>query len=315
MAGGVLCTGNCVFDILVRPVDRLSWGATTWVENIELHLGGNGANTSYTLARLGTPVRLLSSVGRDSLGDELVSRLRAAGVDTEFVSRSAAPTPATVALVNSAGDRLLLHRPGASAEAFPGLIEFTPSIVEGISHYHLANVFALPSFRPHAAETLHRVREAGLSTSLDTGWDALGRWIEDLGPCLQWLDLLFVNEDEARMLTGNTDPAEAAEALIRLGAREVIVKLGRRGCAVFSRDGDIRVPGFHVEVTDTTGAGDCFAGAYLAARQRGCPRQEAARVANAAGALAVRQLGASEALPSWEEMLEWMVAAKTSRQE
>ena len=119
---GVLCVGNIVFDVLVRPVDRLDWGTTTWVEAIEQHLGGNGANTSSALARLGVPVRLLGTIGNDTPGDQLLAALRAAGVDTAHMSRSDAPTPTTVALVNSAGERLFLHRPQIRlrTDPFPG---------------------------------------------------------------------------------------------------------------------------------------------------------------------------------------------------
>ena len=52
LSGGVLCAGNIVYDILVRPVEEIRWGATTWVERIEPHLGGNGASTAVTLGRL-----------------------------------------------------------------------------------------------------------------------------------------------------------------------------------------------------------------------------------------------------------------------
>jgi sugar/nucleoside kinase (ribokinase family) len=303
---GVLTTGNIVLDILARPVDRVMWGTTAWVDTIEQHMGGNGANTSYALARLGVPSRLESVLGNDPPGDLLLARLNGAGVDTAFVRRSEVPTPATVVLVNLAGERLFLHQPGACSVAFGGPVDFTPSLVAGVSHYHLANVFALPAFRPHAAESLRRAREQGLSVSLDTGWDARGRWLEDVRPCLPHLDLLFVNEDEARMLAGERETANAAAALIRMGARKVVVKRGELGCAVYSAQSSFQAPAFAVEVVDTTGAGDCFVGGYLAAIQRGCSDETAAAFANAVGALAVRQLGAAEALLSWQETEAWM---------
>lgn len=303
---GVLCSGNIVHDILVRPVDRLNWGTTTWVDSIEPHLGGNGASTSFTLGKLGVPVRLLGMVGQDAFGDQLLARLHGAGVDTRGIMRSAAPTAATVALVNTDGNRLFLHRPGSSGEAFRAPVEFTPGLVDGVSHYHLANVFALPSMRPHAAETLRRARSAALTTSLDAGWDARGRWLEDLGPCLPHVDILFVNESEARMLSGLDGVAQAAAALQRLGAQVVVVKLGAAGCAVYSASGEFHVPGFEVAAVDTTGAGDCFVGGYIAAVCRDLPHEEAARFANAAGALSVQKLGATAGILSWQETEAWM---------
>jgi sugar/nucleoside kinase (ribokinase family) len=307
---GVLCTGNIVFDMLVHPVDQLRWGATTWVETVGQSMGGNGANTSYALACLGVPVRLLSMVGDDHFGDEMLSGLRVAGVDTRSVIRTRGATPSTIVLVRSDGNRLFLHKPGISREAFPEPVEFTPQLLHGVSLYHLANPFALPVFRAHAAETLRRARAAGLQTSLDAAWDSRGKWIEDLGPCLPNVDVLFVNEEESRMLTGLDDAHEAAKVLREAGAGTVVVKLGAKGCAVFSSSEELRVPAFEIDVLDTTGAGDCFAGAYLAALQRGCAAGEAARIANAAGALSVRRVGAVGGLLSWEDTHEWMRTAR-----
>ena len=71
--GGVLCCGSVVADILVQPVDEPGWGKTTWVHNLELNLGGNGANTAYTLGKLGTPVRLLSAIGPDDFGNDILA--------------------------------------------------------------------------------------------------------------------------------------------------------------------------------------------------------------------------------------------------
>ena len=311
---GVLCTGNIVIDTLVHPVDQLRWGATTWVEMIGHSMGGNGANTSYALARLGVPVRLLSTVGDDRYGDEMLAGLRSAGVDTRSITSVRGATATTIALINSAGDRLFLHKPGVNREALPEPVEFTPWLLQGVSYFHLANPFALPAFRPHAAETLRRARAAGLMTSLDAAWDSLGRWLEELGPCLANVDLLFVNQQEAHMLTGLDDPLDGAKALHAAGARTVVVKLGALGCMVLSRGGSFQVPAFEVDTLDTTGAGDCFAGGFLAAIQRGYTEVEAARLANAVGALSVRRVGAVAGLLSWEETEEWMSMTKVRSQ-
>jgi sugar/nucleoside kinase (ribokinase family) len=191
-------------------------------------------------------------------------------------------------------------------EAFSEPIEFAGELIEGVSHFHLANPFALPRMRLHAAECLRRARAAGLSTSLDTAWDALGRWLEDLGPCLPLVDVLFANAEEARRLAGRADLAEAAAELRRLGAGVVVVKQGAGGCVVFSRQSEVHVPGFVVQAVDTTGAGDCFVGGYLAALQGGMNHPESARVANAAGALSASRLGATRGLLDWDETLAWI---------
>lgn len=307
MAGsGVLCSGAIIYDTLVRAYDDSPWGTTSFVDTIEPHPGGNGANTSLALAALGVPVRLLGAVGRDEPGRFVLDALRRAGVDTGAIALTAAPTAATIALVNSAGSRKFLHRLGASADAFAGGIEFTPDLLEGMSHYHLASLFILPQLRRQAYATLERARAAGLTTSFDTNWDPAGRWMEDVGPCLQHLDFVFLNEDEARMTTGADTPAGAAASLLANGARTAVIKLGPRGCAIFTSEREFHCPAFPVEVKDTTGAGDTFVAGFLAARLEGADLPEAGRFANAAGALNVQQIGGSARIPSYAGIQEWM---------
>lgn len=303
---GVLCTGNIVFDLLVRPVDRMEWGTSTWVDSLEQSLGGNGGTTCYTLARLGTPVRLISLIGSDSFGDLLVSKLHDAGVDISRIGRCATPTAASIALVNSKGERLFLHRPGSSSAAFSEPCEFDASLIGGLSHYHLANYCGLPRLRPQAAEFLRRAKTARLTTSLDTGWDSKGRWMEDLGPCLPYTDILFANEDEARHFSGDNSPEKSARFLLEHGAASVVIKLGGQGCLVLSGDSEIHSPAFPVEALDSTGAGDCFVGGFLAALHRGKSLADAARFANAVAGLSVQRLGAIAGLRSYEETLQWM---------
>jgi sugar/nucleoside kinase (ribokinase family) len=283
-----------VHDVLVRPVDRLEFERTVWVEDVCASLGGNGANTAYTLARLGVRAHLASSAGRDRRGDELVNTLNEAGVDTAAVTRSELPTSTTVVLVRADGARTFLNRPGSSAEDFP--IE----LPGGCSHFHLANVFTLPLVRKRAGEIMARARAAGMTTSLDTGWDALGEWTDVIDPALPHTDLLFANHNEAERLSRGS----GVDYFLERGVGLVITKLGAQGCLVNKAS----IPGFTVNVIDTTGAGDCFAGGFLAALHRAMPIAKAARFANAVGALSVQELGAIAGVRSFEETLEWMHA-------
>ena len=315
---GVLCCGSIVLDIMVRPVEQFQWGTTTWVETVEMNLGGNGANTAYTLGMLGAPARLLGMVGRDAFGEQAVSILTRGVVDLSFLGRSEAPTTASVCPVNAAGNRLFLQRVGSSVEVFPEPIEFGAAMMAGMSHFHLANPFALPRMRGRAPESLRRAREAGLTISIDTGWDARGRWMEDMEGCLPYTDLLFMNQDDSgACCRAAGDPGRAAERMRESGASDVVIKLGAEGCAVFTADGETRVPGFVVEAVDTTGAGDCFAGGFLAALSEGRSYAEAARFANAVGALCVEKLGAINGIRTRAETEEWlrerMAAAEEER--
>jgi len=303
MIPGVITTGNIVIDVLTRPVDEITWGGTRWVESIEQTLGGNGANTSAALGKLGVPVRLLGAVGRDAFGDAALERLRQCGVDTSSIERLNASTATTVGLVRSDGARAFLHHPGVSRLFLSESREFTPS--RSFTHFHIGNPFALVHLRTQAETLLKQARAASMRTSLDTAWDALGEWMKVLTPCLPLTDILFTNEDEARMLTGSNDPDTAAERLRANGASTIVLKLGARGCVLFDGNTRHQLPAFDVEVIDTTGAGDCFAGGFLAAIQRGITLPHAARFANAVGALNVQSLGGTSGLLDWDATVQW----------
>lgn len=304
----MLCAGNVLVDILTRPIAEVRWDATTWVDDVIQSLGGNGSNTSFALATLGARVRLMGLVGDDPFGAYCREVLSGAGADLSLVGTSRESTACSVVLVRPDGARALLHRPGASREAFPEPVRFTPDVVAGCTHFHLANVYGLPLLRRHAGETLASARAAGLTTSLDTGWDARGEWLPVAAPCFEHLDLLFANRDEARMLSGTDDPREAARFFQARGVRTVIVKLGGQGCAIFSPGLECQIPAFPVTVVDTTGAGDCFAGGFLAARERGWSLEASARFANATGALSVQSLGSTTGLLSFEKTEAWMAS-------
>ena len=301
---GLLCSGNIVVDRILWPVNGIRWGASVWVKPFVRSLGGNGANTAYAAAKMGTPVRLLGMVGEDEDGKFARDVLESAGVDLTGLQTGADSTAATVALVNDSGERCFLHSPGVSQIVFDGPIEFTPELAQNCSHYHLASPFSLPKQRPHLEETLRRAKAAGLQTSVDTQWDSHGGWMRDLAPSLPFVDLLFVNQLEAQMLTDCSDPSAAAHSLQRKGASIVVIKLGAEGCGVFAGEDENFSPAFDLPVVDTTGAGDCFVGAFLASLMRGSDFQTSATLANAAAGLSIGELGSSPGVPDLNSALE-----------
>lgn len=289
----ILVVGNLVLDLLGWPVEDIRWDGTVWVDQFTRSVGGNGANTSYALARLGTDVALAGAVGKDAEGAELLEILEKVGVDVSRVKRVAQPTPTTMGLVRKTGSRAFVHRPGASRVALDKVIP-----MRGFNHLHVANPFGVPALRKLAPAFLARARKAGMTTSMDTGWDSRGEWGAVVLPCLEHVDVLFVNEEEARLITGARNWQAAVK---RLPAQHVIVKRGCQGAVV---DG-VPVPGYAVEAMDTTGAGDVFAGAFLAAWTRGYSHEQAADFANAAAAMSVTALGSIAGVRNFKQTLRW----------
>jgi sugar/nucleoside kinase (ribokinase family) len=312
ISGEVVVAGNLVEDVVARPVGEIAWGATAWVESIEHHLGGNGANTSFTLATLGVPVRLRGAVGKDEAGGRVLAMLASAGVNLDSIDRRDAPTASTVVLVAEGGSRSFLHAPGVSREVF-----FEPGDFSGKpGHFHLANIFSLPHMRRTGPETLARAVRAGWSTSLDTGHDTKNEWMTVLGPCLEHIGILFANEAEARRISGQVELRAAARVFLDRGVKTVVIKRGGDGCAVFDGPREVWASGFAVQAVDTTGAGDCFTGGFLAGLYKGGTMVDAARLGNACGALSASRMGSvsglSQGLNAYHETIRWIEQNSTN---
>jgi sugar/nucleoside kinase (ribokinase family) len=308
---GVLCAGALVLDTLVRPFEALKWGTTVLVDTVESRIGGSAANTARALGILEVPVRVVAFLGTDEAANAIRQEMTRCAVDISGVETASLPTPQTIVLINSAGERQFLHRSGCSDTAFSDGLRFTPELVRGIGHFHLASLFVVPHLRRKAPSMLRAAREAGLTTSLDTCWDPRGEWMNVLDPCLPELDILFMNEDEALQIAAGKSFVTMVRTILEQGTRAIVLKRGREGCSVFTSSGDITCPGYEVEVQDTTGAGDCFVAGFLAAHLEGASPERAGHTGNAAGALSVQCIGAVEGLLPRPKFDEWM--ARTPR--
>ncbi len=308
MLPGIYCTGNIVLDTLVRPVEGMPpWGTTTFVESISAHLGGNGAGSSYAAGMMGVPVKLAGAVGNDQPGSFLRERLRSAGVDLSHLHvYDDTATAVTVGMVHPQGERLFFHDLGACGRFSLEEIPFTPEAVEGCSFFHYASIFCLPALRDNAREVLERASQAGLRTSLDLDWDATGRWLDDLGPLCPLIELLFLNKQEAQMLSGLEEPEAVGLFFLDRGVQTVVLKMGEHGCAVFTKDDEFRLPAYSVPVKDTTGAGDCFCGGFLAGLCRGFSLREAARLGNAVAAHGIQRVGNTDGVVDYETTRRWI---------
>jgi sugar/nucleoside kinase (ribokinase family) len=227
-------------------------------------------------------------------------------VDMSCIETVEEPSPQTIVLVNSNGDRQFLHRRGCSDIAFRSGLSFTPERVSGIGHFHVASLFVVPHLRTQAPSMLREARKRGLTTSLDTSWDPEGEWMTILEPCLPHLDILFMNEDEAVHIAAGSTIEALAHAAIGRGTGLVAIKQGHLGCRIYTASQQASCPAFEVEARDTTGAGDCFVAGFLAAYLDGASTEHAGLMGNASGALSVQQVGAVEGLLPRSEQQAWI---------
>ena len=295
-ASSLLVFGDLNMDMIGRVDAWPAPGGECLCPKLELHCGGVGANCALAIVPWGINVRLFGCVGQDRFGDLLLETLRKTGVDIGGVQRSSrALTGLLYINVTRDGQRTFFGSRGANQ--FMGPPKVPASWLRSCAAAHLVGYsFLNPGPEKMARRILRQFHSCGKLVSLDVGMEPCKRIPKKILRLLPHVDLLFVSSDEAASLTGRSNPREAFLRFERAGAKEIVMKLGKRGCLI--SDGGIlrEVPSFAVQVVDSTGAGDAFTAAFLQARLRGWSPREAALVANAAGAAAASRVGAGTML-------------------
>ncbi|MFH8449826.1 carbohydrate kinase family protein [Streptomyces fungicidicus] len=292
-SGALLVVGDVITDVVARHRGPLAPGTDT-AASIRTVPGGAGANVACWAAYRGTAeVRLLGRVGADAAAWH-ERELAARGVRPLLVVDGRAPTGTVICLVDgdAAAERTFLTDSGASLRLEPA--DWSDAFLDGVARLHLSGylLFAEPS-REFVAVASKAARARGVPVSLDP---ASAGFLARLGAdrflsLVDGVDVLLPSRDEACLLTGLPDVADAAARLSR-HVPLVVAKQGAEG-ALLARSGEVyaRVPAEPVTPRDTTGAGDAFTGAFLAALLAGAGPEQAAREGCRAGARAVGRTG------------------------
>lgn len=295
--GALLVVGEVVTDVVALHEGPLDPHTDT-PARITLRPGGAGANVAAWAAAGGAGVRLLARAGADSAAWHR-AELRAAGVVPHLVVDPEAPTAVVISLVDARAERTLVTDGGAAVRLGPE--DWDDALLAGVARLHFSGYQLLTApGRRLAALVVPAARAAGVRLSADP---ASAGFIRRAGPAaaraaFAGAGLLLPNHAEAGLLAGTADPVTAAERLSAVQG-EAVVTLGAQG-AVVAVGGRLlaRVPGVPgVAAVDSTGAGDAFAGALLAARLAGADPVEAARAGCRAGAAAVALVGARPPVP------------------
>jgi len=306
----VSCIGVITADIFAKPVEALPQkGLLGKVDQIQLSVGGCASNAAIALGKLGARAQLFGRLGEDSFGRFVKGEIENAGVNTDGLCiAGGAQTSSSVVAVNADGERSILHCFGANAKF--GLADIDFEKIRRAPVLFVAGSFLLPSFDGEGASELLKMAGAeGILCCLDTAWDPSGAWMDKLCGCLPHLDWFMPSYEEAVMLSGgNKNPEEIAEAFVSLGAKNIVIKLGAKGCYVKPQNG----AGFSrntygdVPVADTSGAGDSFCAGFIFGLSKGWAPERCAQFANAAGSMCVMQMGTTAGIKSADETLAFI---------
>lgn len=308
----VLCLGIMVADVVARPVRELpARGRLVLADQMELHSGGCAVNTAIALAKLGLSAGVMGKVGQDGFGDFILRELERYGLEVSGVKRTPeANTSATMVLVEPDGERRFIHCLGANAELVEEDLNWR--LIEGSRILHIAGSLVMPGIDGlPTADILRRAHERGVITALDTVWDAKGRWLEVIEPCLPHIDYFLPSLEEARMITSLHAPSEIALFFLDRGVGVVALKMGEEGCYLRSPDEELRIPAYDVVGIDTTGAGDAFVAGFLTGVVKGWDLKQTGYLANAVGALCITAIGATTGVRSFDETLRFIEETPT----
>ncbi len=300
----IFVLGSLNVDFVQRVPRMPALGETLEGENLEIFLGGKGANQACAAARLGGRVQMAGKVGGDAFGERLKRELESAGVDTRLVAQASSPSGTAMIFVLPNGENAIVISAGANAEVS---VDFA---LHAIADAEAGDIVMAQLETP--LESVEAAMKACFKKRVMTMLDpAPARPLGD--DLLSCVSILTPNQTEAALLVGdrrvpgNASEAEsAARTLQARGAHTVIVKMGSKGCIVATGTETHYKAGYRVDVKDTTAAGDTFNGALAAALARGASIDEAADFANAAAALSVTKIGASSSVPLFSEVEEFL---------
>ncbi len=292
----ILIVGSINMDLVVRSPHMPGPGETILGKGFSTSPGGKGANQAVAAARLGANVSMVGRVGDDAFGGELVENMKAEGIDCEHVRVTEnTPTGVAVIVVDGNGENSIVVASGANYRLTPDDIFPRSELFDRADVVLLQLELPLPTVRAAAG----LARRHGCKIVLDPA-PAPACMPDDLCE----VDVLSPNVSEAELITGSKTGEERADRnigldLVARGAKSVVLKLGSRGSLVVTSEGQFaRVGAYKVDIVDTTAAGDAFTAALAVAIAEGTSLPEAARFANAAGALACASLGAQTAMPT-----------------
>ena len=302
----VLSLGIYVVDVLGRPIDQFpEKGKLALFDELEIHTGGCANNTAIALTRLGVSAGAMGKVGTDAFGDLILQGLVDNGIDTAGMQQDAsASTSFTFVAVASDGERTFYHYIGANGELCEADLNW--EVIKSVKILHIAGALVMPRFDGvPMANVLREAKTLGITTSLDTAYDATGRWMETLEPCLPYVDMFMPSIVEAQHLTGLSGYREIVQFLRRnYGIHTIVIKMGENGSYASTPEAEYIAPAYPVNAVDATGAGDAYVAGFLAGTIMGWDLKATAELASATGAACVTAIGTTAGIQNLEETLK-----------
>lgn len=289
----IVVVGSLNMDLVARAPALPKPGETVLGDDFVTVPGGKGANQAIAAARLGADITFIGRIGADAFGETLRAALVADGIDVRHVQRTAEVSSGVALIVVAAtGENAICVASGANGRLAPADVRAAEAAFADAQVCLLQLEIPLKT----AVQAVQLAERYGVEVVLDPAPAPVAL------PAELWnVTALSPNESEAARLLGLRTPSGAvdiARALHARGPQAIVLKRGVQGTCVYDAAGEIEIAAHTVEVVDSTAAGDAFTAGLAVARAEGASWGDAARFANAAGALACTQFGAQPSAPT-----------------
>lgn len=255
-------------------------------------LGSSSAIVAHNAATLGARVAFTTLIGPDEFGLLALDQLRAAGVDVSHTGKHKSIATGITLLLPHGDQRHILTFPGTIPELTVGDLDF--DFLLQSRHFHLSSLYLQRGLHAGLPDLLRRLKEAGLTISLDTNDDPDDRWGAPLLEVLPYVDIFLPNEDEICRMTHSSNLDDAAR-MLPVKPPAIVVKRGSKGARVYQRGQATDVAPLTIVSKDTIGAGDSFDAGFLRAYLSTRDIVTCARSGNITGALSTQASGGTEA--------------------
>jgi sugar/nucleoside kinase (ribokinase family) len=277
------------------------------VDSAALTIGSSSAIFACGAARLGLRVAFIGVCGEDVFGRFMLAEMQKRNVDvSNVILRPDGQTGLSVILNQpfdyAQGERAILTHLGLMADL--GALDIPDRLLRQSRHLHVGSYFLQTKLQPDLPLLFQRAHSLGLTTSLDTNYDPSEKWI-GFNELLSATDIFLPNKTEALSITQSADLESAARDLANK-SKLVVIKLGRDGAALRTKDKMILIPSIPVNIVDTIGAGDAFDAGFLYGYLNDWGLEKSLQLAIACGALSTQAAGGTGAQPALDEALSFL---------
>jgi ribokinase len=300
----IVVVGSLNMDLVVRMPQIPRPGETLLGGVFKTFPGGKGANQAVAAARLGAHVTMIGCVGGDAFGQEMRDTLTAEGIDTTHVLvHPESATGVALIQVDAKGQNSIAVASGANFQLTSTDVEKAMQAIESF------DVLVMPLETP--LETIYTAAKIASQRGVKVLLNPAPAQVLN-SDLLELVDVLLPNEYEVALMTGlpplqsAADVRSAAEKLLSLGVKNLMVTMGSQGAMLFDGKLESNISACPVQAVDSTAAGDCFVGALAVGLCEGKSLLSAAEFASAAAAISVTRDGAQPSLPRREEVLQFM---------